>query len=111
MAKQRRRKDLDPSSTLADPDSIKAKAPELSFETDPLFVRTSALFDKGGAEGEHVPAAAPASLIAESSAPSPQAFANITAAAAAASSEQLSFVCSHTLQYAHMLICCRPADE
>ncbi len=62
QAKQRRRKDLDPSSTLADPDSIKAKAPELSFETDPLFVRTSALFDKGGAEGEqcmyllHLPA-------------------------------------------------------
>jgi hypothetical protein len=39
------------SDTLADPDSIKMKPLDRTFEVDPLFHHMAAMFDKGGAQG------------------------------------------------------------
>ncbi len=41
----------DTSSTLASVDSLRAKAVELTFEADPLFGKTSKLFDESSAAG------------------------------------------------------------
>ena len=43
---------VDSSSTLADPESLRAKEGEATFDTDPLFSKTTKLFDENSAAGE-----------------------------------------------------------
>jgi hypothetical protein len=43
--------DLDPSATLADPEALKDKKGDNTFESDPLFNRTTKLFDENSASG------------------------------------------------------------
>lgn len=43
--------ETDPSKTLADPESMNVKKFDLAFAVDPLFRKTSAQFDAGGARG------------------------------------------------------------
>ena len=46
-------KDVDPNSTLeANFEALNAKKLDLAFAVDPLFHRTSAQFDAGGARGK-----------------------------------------------------------
>lgn len=39
---------VDPSSTLADPESLKAKEQDVTFDLDPLFTKMTKLFDEAG---------------------------------------------------------------
>jgi hypothetical protein len=43
--------DLEPSSTLADAETLKDKKADNTFESDPLFNRTTKLFDENSASG------------------------------------------------------------
>ena len=43
---------VDSSSTLADPESLRAKEGEATFDADPLFSKTTKLFDENSAAGE-----------------------------------------------------------
>lgn len=49
----RRRKafNADQSSTLADPKTLAGKAVDETFDTDPMFAKTSRLFDENSASG------------------------------------------------------------
>ena len=50
-AARRRRRDADPSSTLEPAAALTSKKFDLAFAVDPLFQRTAAQFDGGGAAG------------------------------------------------------------
>lgn len=43
--------DLDPSATLAEAEALKDRRAENTFESDPLFNRTTKLFDENSASG------------------------------------------------------------
>lgn len=66
MAGRRRGKggDIDPSATLADPASLKAKEMDVTLDSDPLFGRTSRLFDESSTAGETSTARQPCVVVA-----------------------------------------------